>query len=152
MTAVTTTYWSRQSPVMLPGQRVIFCSASGGRRVCVCLPSRAWRSWQPWKRARSFVFLARFLGPIASSLNPQFRHSSLQFSPAGESVFGVVLAPPKTANSSFCFGEEPDAGNRHGFVDGFAHVVDGRGGDSDCGELFHFDAGGSLPHSVFMVV
>src|SRR2546421_8968745 len=84
-----TTYWSRQSLVILRVQLGIFCSASGGRPVCVCLPSPASRSSQPWKRAQSFVLLARFLAPIASSLNPQFRHSSLQFSPAGESVFGA---------------------------------------------------------------
>lgn len=29
----------------------------------------------------------------------------------------------------------------HGFVDGFAHVVDGEGGDGGGGECFHFDTG-----------
>ncbi len=30
--------------------------------------------------------------------------------------------------------------NDHGFIDGFAHVVDGEGGDGNGGEGFHFDA------------
>src|SRR5437870_3207847 len=41
----------------------------------------------------------------------------------------------------FGFGKEFDFGNAHSLIHGFAHVVNGEGGDADGGESFHFDAG-----------
>src|SRR4051812_37150485 len=40
----------------------------------------------------------------------------------------------------FCFGKQVNRAYGHGFIDGFAHVVDGEGGDGDGGKRFHFDA------------
>ena len=37
--------------------------------------------------------------------------------------------------------DEADAAERHGFVGGFEHVVDGEAGDGDGGQRLHLDAG-----------
>src|SRR5262245_51450882 len=42
---------------------------------------------------------------------------------------------------SFGFGNQPHAGNGHGPVHGFAHVIDCQSREADGGERFHFNPG-----------